>query len=333
MTESWPGLDDLRSTILSATRVVLTTHVNADGDGAGSEVALGHWLRRHDVESTLVNPTPYPEQFEFLLQGLSHATADEEAGRAAVEAADLAVVLDTSETNRLGSVWELIRDMPVAVVDHHPPSPDAIGDPAVRGLDACATGEILFDLFRADTEEITVEEARGLYVAVVTDTGSFRFSNTSPRAHLMAARLLEVGVDPEAMYRRLYGTMTMARVRLLRRALDSLRVDPELPVAWITLHEEDVRESRADVEDREGIVEYARRVEGIEVAVLFRQLPDGRTKTSLRSNGPTNVAEIAGRFGGGGHPKAAGAVVQLPLDAAVGVVLAEIRRVLGRDGG
>lgn len=325
-------LEELRSTLLSASRVVLSTHVNADGDGAGSEAALGHWLQRHGVAVTLVNPTPYPSQFDFLLQGLSHHTPDQEPARRAVERAELAVVLDTSESHRLGRVWEMIEGMTVAVVDHHPPSPEAIGDPAIRDPDACATGEILYDFFRADGEQLRVEEARGLYVAVVTDTGSFRFSNTSPRAHRIAATLLEAGVNPQEMYGRLYGTMTMARVKLLRRALDSLRVDPEHPVAWIKLHERDIRRTGADTEDQEGIVEYARRVEGVEVAVLFRELPDGRTKASLRSNGPADVAEIARRFGGGGHPKAAGAVVELPVGAAVGAVLTEVRHAVGARG-
>lgn len=318
----------------SASRIVISSHSNADGDAAGSEAALGHWLRARGVQPVLLNPTPFPDGFRFLLDGLEELNVEDAGAEEAVREADLAVVVDTSERHRLGGVWDLLErydDLPVAVVDHHPPSPEAIGDPAWRDPSACATAELLYRMMtevEGDAEDLSLEVARALYVGIVTDTGSFRFSNATPAAHRIAARLIEIGVDPQTMYRRLYARLTLARARLLQRALGKLRRDPELPLSWITLSQNDLRESGASHEEREGIVEYARRLEGVEVALLFREMPDGRTKVSFRSNGPVDVSALAAQFGGGGHVKASGAVVELPMEGAVGAVLSEARKVL-----
>lgn len=305
---------------------MLTTHVNADGDGAGSQVAVAAWLRRRGVEATILNPTPFPGAYRFLLADLEAYTVADREGRTAARNADLFLVLDTSERSRLGDLPGLLEGRPTAVIDHHPPNADALGDPAVLDPSACATGELVWDLLRVDGTSPRRQEAEGLYVAIVTDTGSFRFANASPRCHRIAARLLEAGVDPEAMYRRLYARHTPERLALLRRALGTLRTDPGLPVAWISLTRGMVEAAGAGREDMEGIVEYARRLRDVEVAILFRELPDGQTKASLRSNGPVDVSAVARALGGGGHVKASGALLPLPLEAAEEAVLSEVRR-------
>lgn len=312
----------------SAGCVVLGTHMNADGDGAGSEVAMASFLARRGARAVIVNPTPWPNSYAFLLEGEEpvEVTEPESAeGRWALGEADLFLILDTSEAGRLGGVYDAMRGRAIAVLDHHPENPDPLGDPAVRDPSACATGELVLDLFDVAGEAPNRREAEAIYVAVATDTGSFRFSNTTPRTHRMAARLLEAGVDPEAMYRRLYARYTPARLHLLREALGSLQVDSELPIAWISLTLAQVHRSGADREAMEGVVEYARRLEGMEVALLIREIGGGRVKVSLRSNGPVNVAELARGLGGGGHEKAAGAVLDGSLAAATERILASVR--------
>jgi phosphoesterase RecJ-like protein len=170
--------------------------------------------------------------------------------------------------------------------------------------------------------------AEAIYTAIISDTGSFRYANTTPRTHRIAAELIERGVDPEAVYRRIYATMPLRRIELLRASLEHLVADPLLPVTWITVPREVVEELSATSEAMDGIVEYARSIEGTEVALLFREVPDGSTKISFRSNGEVDVNALARQFGGGGHVKAAGAVIGAPLRSAREEVLEAVRNLL-----
>ncbi|MFQ5690669.1 MAG: bifunctional oligoribonuclease/PAP phosphatase NrnA [Gemmatimonadota bacterium] len=326
------GLQEIQAALEGCRRIILTTHLNADGDGAGSETALAHRLRRRGAEPVIVNPTPFPEGFAFLLDGLPAHTPAEPAGRRALERGELLVVLDTAEISRLGSVPSEAGDLPLAVLDHHPPQGTGLSPVEVRDPSACATGELVYDLLMLSDQELSLNEAVGLYVAIATDTGAFRFSNTSVRAHEIAARLIAAGVEPEALYRRLYAQYTPARLSLLRIALASLRTDPTLPIVWVTITEEGMRSTGATWEDLEGIVEYPRRLKGTEVAILFRELAGGRTKVSLRSNGAVDVAAVAAGLGGGGHIKAAGVVVERPLQEAERIVVERVREAVRESG-
>lgn len=325
------GLARIRDELATAQRIVLTTHMNADGDGAGSETALASWLKRTGHDPVIVNPTPFPDLYRFLLEGIDVPAfspadpAEASAAAAAARAADLVVVLDTAEAPRLGQVMPLIESHRILTIDHHPPVTPPLGELSVRDASAAATGELIFDLLEEAGAELNLMEARGLYAAIVTDTGSFRFANTSSRVHQIVASLIECGVDPESMYGRLYGGYSRARLALLQRALAALEVHDELPVAWIRLTDADMKETGADREDVDGLVEYARRLRGIEVAVLLRELPEGKTKVSLRTSGSTDVAAVARELGGGGHVKAAGALVDAPLDEAIPRLVAALR--------
>lgn len=319
------ALESVRKALQRSHRVVLSTHVNADGDGAGSEVAAALHLETLGCEVAIVNPTPFPDAFTFLLEGRPAWTPDEEEGRRALEEADTLLVLDTSETSRLGAVADRLGELKVLVIDHHPPTPRAIGETVVLDPTACATGELVYDLLTLDGGRPAPAQARALYVAVVTDTGSFRFGNTTPRVHALAAELLRAGVDVEAMFRRLFARYTPEGLELLKRALASLEVDREHALAWVSIRARDIDETDASVEDREGLVEYPRRLEGTEVAILFRELGGRRTKISLRSNGDVDVAAVARQFGGGGHPQAAGALVSGTLEEVRGRVLERLR--------
>lgn len=316
------GLARVRAELASAHRIVMTTHLNADGDGAGSEGALGGWLRRHGHEVTIVNPTPMPDGYGFLLDGIPAWTPVDEEGRAAIREADLVMVIDTAEAARLGQVMPLIESHRILTLDHHPPVTPSMGEPSVRDDTAAAAGELVYDLIIGAGDTPTLPEARALYAAIATDTGSFRYGNTTSRVHQITAHLVSIGVDPEDMYHRLYGGYTLARLSLLQRALAGIRTHASMPVAWIGLSAADMSETGATRDDVEGIVEYARRLVGIEIAVLLRELPDGRTKISLRTSGETDVAAAARELGGGGHVKAAGAVIEAPLAEAERQVLA-----------
>lgn len=326
------GLERVRTALLDARRIVLTTHVNADGDGAGSEAALAAWLATRGRIPTIVNPTPYPAMFRFLVRDPARvADAGTSEAARALDAADLLAVLDTGEPRRIGRVASALKRLPVVVIDHHPPGDRNIGGIQIADTRAAATGELVYDLLRLDEAQAgeedvwPVETLEGIYTAIVTDTGSFRFSNTTPRTHAIVGDLLRRGVDPERMFRLLYGTVPIHRVRLLCRALTGLEVDPELPITWITVPTGAVEELGASSDDLDGIIEHARSIEGTEVALLFRQTSDGSTKVSFRSNGALDVNALAREFGGGGHVKAAGALLPEPLDVAMPRVLEATR--------
>lgn len=314
--------------IRSCQRVVLTTHINADGDGIGSQTALAHRLQRFGTAPVIVNPTRLPEPYLFLLQGLEAFAISQRAGREALDSADLVVVLDTAEMSRLGAVGERLGDKPVVVVDHHPPTDRSLGDPAVRDPSASSTGELVYEMLDLEAEPLSRQEADGLYVAIATDTGSFRFSNTSVRAHEIAARLLESGVQPEAMYPRLYGQLTARGLALLRTALENLEQDPDYRIAWVTIRQADVERHGARAADLDGVVEYPRRMKGIEAAFVLRELGPAQTKVSLRSTGRVDVNAVARELGGGGHVRAAGAVLSLPVGEAADATLEALRRVM-----
>lgn len=323
------GLRDIGARLQAAGRVVLTTHVNADADGTGSQAAVAAWLERAGIRCTIVNPTRFPANLRFLLhrEDLVAELGSEEAGQAVGEA-DLLLVLDTSEPHRVAPLHEYFSRDRILVVDHHPAGRTVVGDLAVQDPTAAAAGELVYDLISLTRADWAPAIVQGIYVALVSDTGSFRFSNTTPRVHRLAAEMLTRGVDPEAIFQRLYGTVPQRRLELLREALSGLHVDPENGITWMVVPPEVEERLRTTVEDTEGLVDHARSVEGTRVAMVFRETPPGRTKISFRSTGDTDVNRLAREFGGGGHVKAAGAVVDAPLADSVPRVLDRVREVL-----
>lgn len=319
----------------AARRVVLTTHMNADGDGTGSEVAVAAWLRALGAEVWIVNPTPFPDMFRFMIPDPSWVL-DVTRGRAEELAAqaDLAVVLDTGEASRIGRVKPLIDGRRTVVVDHHPPGDKPLEGISLRDPEASATGELVYDLMFATDGPWPDEALVGMYVAILTDTGGFRFSNSTPGAHRVVADLVERGVDPEAMYDQVYGKSPLRHFRLLEASLATLDADDG--VAWMVVPRESYDELGAEPGDLEGMVDYPRSVVGAEVGLLFRQTRQGDTKVSFRSNGEVDVNQLARRFDGGGHVKASGALVKgLPEEVVPKVVEATrdaVRRHLATTG-
>lgn len=298
----------------AARSVVLTTHLNADGDGTGSEVALASWLRSNGAEAWIINPTPYPDMFRFLMEEDRVVAAGSKRARMICDSADLAVVVDTGEVPRIGRVKPLIDSLPCVVIDHHPLGDRPIGGISFRDPEASATGELIYDVILAGGGPFTDEALRAMYVAILTDTGGFRFANSTAGAHEVVAQLIRKGLDPEEVYNQVYGASPLRRYELLRASLGTL--DQEAGVAWMTVPPEVFADLKAGPEDMEGLVDYPRGVQGAEVALLFRGVGEGVTKVSFRSNGAVDVNRLARQFGGGGHVKAAGATIERPLDEA-----------------
>ena len=280
------------------------------------------------MRPVIVNPTPWPTLFDFLLgDDVEERSAD---GPSALRDVDLLIVLDISDVKRLGHLADAVRALtvPVLVIDHHVPSdePPAPPERILSDVAACATGELVHDVADVLDLPFSPAVARGLYAAILTDTGSFRFSNTSPRAHAIASRLLSVGVDPEEMYRQVYARVPVGRIQLLRDALDTLEVDAVHGIAWLSLPAGALEKYGVASEDLDGIVEHPRSIAGTRLALFFRDLGHGKVKVSFRSTGRVDVNALARRYGGGGHAKASGALVAGTLAEVRARVVDEARR-------
>jgi phosphoesterase RecJ-like protein len=323
----------LAAALAPGQRVCLTTHVNPDGDGLGSEAGLAHLLRDRGIDAIITNPTPTPPRFEFLFEDLPGADRTAEAIRE-LRRADVIIVLDISDLGRLGMLGDTVRDrgVPVACVDHHVSEGVLPDGPRYLDPGAAATGELVFELAVANGWTLTEEAARGLYVAILTDTGGFRFSNTRPRTLRVAAELLEVGVDPEQIYLEVYARAPEGRPRLFAEALQTLVVEPEYGLAWVTVPPGAIERLGVSSDDLEGVVEFPRSIEGVRMALLFREVSQGRVKVSLRSVGDVDVAAFSKRFGGGGHTKAAGLALPGSLAEVQATVLSAARAYLAEDG-
>jgi phosphoesterase RecJ-like protein len=309
--------------------VVLSTHINADGDGCGSEAALSRILKALGMSVQIVNPTPWPDTYEFLLDSdVEDATKQ---GSPVLRKADVLIVLDISDVKRLGGLADAVRSLkvPKLVIDHHIPSDEPPGDNILADTTACATGELIYDLAVTLGVDITPKIAVALYVAILTDTGGFRFANTTARCLAIASQLLAAGVEPEEMYRRLYASHPIGRLHLLRDALATLEVDPAYGISWISVAAGAAEEYGLKSEDLEGLAEHPRSVGGTRMAIFFRDLGHGKIKVSFRSTGDVNVNEFARQFGGGGHARASGALIPGTMEEVRHSVVTAAREFVG----
>ena len=308
-------------------RVVLITHVNADGDGIGSEVALCHLLAAQGMRVSIANPTPIPARFRFLLpDGVDHSDRSVKE----IERAEVIIVVDIADLSRLGDLGSVVSKTrsPTVCIDHHVSPGSLPAGPRLVASEASATAELVFDLAIALGWAVSPEAARAMYVGILTDTGGFRFANTTPRVLRVASALLECGVEPESIYETVYASSPEGKVRLTAEVLQTLVVERELGLAWVTVPPDALARHNTTADDLDGIVEYPRQIAGVRLALLFRQLVNGRIKVSFRSLGSVDAAEISQGFGGGGHRKAAGASIEGTLAGVQQEVLEAARQYL-----
>ncbi|HEY0529519.1 MAG TPA: DHH family phosphoesterase [Gemmatimonadaceae bacterium] len=325
------SIERLAQELRAGRSVAISTHINADGDGCGSETALSRLLGQMGIKSRIVNPTPWPEMYKFLLGSDVKDASDK--GAKALKEADVLVVLDISDVKRLGVLAEAVRrlQIPKLVIDHHLPSDEPPSTLMLADTTACATGELIYDFATCLGLEVTADIARALYVALLTDTGGFRFSNTTARCLSVAGQLIASGVEPEEMYGRLYASMPVGRLHLLRDALATLEVDPQYGISWISVAAGAAEEYGLKSEDLEGIAEHPRSIGGTRLALFFRDLGHDKVKVSFRSTGTVDVNKFAKLFGGGGHARAAGALIEGNIDTVRHDVVAAAREFLATE--
>jgi phosphoesterase RecJ-like protein len=310
-------------------RFLVTTHVNSDGDGLGAELGLWGYLKSLGKDVRIVNPDALSERYAFLNRDGQYETFDPVAHRDVLADREVVFFLDFSRWERLGALGDAIRaeDALTVCIDHHPVDR---GPGDLNGIDvtAAATGQLVYELIRYRGGVPDRRMATGLYVSILTDTGSFRFSNSDPRAHRVAAELLDSGLDPAILYENVYGNWELGRLRLLAAALTSLRAEDDGRILLLSVPYRLLVECGLPMSDTDGFVDVARSTRGAECVALFVEREDGSYKVSFRSRGTVNVNHVAGEFGGGGHRNASGATLDGPLEAAQAAVLAALRRAL-----
>jgi phosphoesterase RecJ-like protein len=298
--------------------ILLTTHINPDGDAVGSLLALGLGLEKWGKSVVMLNTSPIPAVYRFL------PSAERIAQRVpnGIDF-DAAVILDCGNLKRIGEVCRIVNRIGLVLnIDHHVTN-DGFGDIQLVNPQACATAEIVYDLIKKLNISIDRDMANAIYTGILTDTGSFRFSNTNAEAFAICQEMATLGVDPYKVAQHVYGTYSLGRIKLLNLALDSIEISLNGKLSIMTVTQEMLNQTGTQPEDADGLIHYARRIEDVKVAALIQELKNGLKEdknsiknqfhVSLRSDGSVDVGSIAAAYGGGGHQSAAGFGMQAPL--------------------
>jgi len=319
----------LKPLVEKARTVALCTHVNPDGDGIGAEICLHRYFRAIGILSRIINTEGLPLRYRFLDESGAVEVYDAEQHADFLRDADLIFMLDNSSVPRLGPLEASVRASRATTVciDHHDVV-EPFWNINIVDEEASATGELVFQIVKALGGTVDMEGAQAAYVSLVTDTGYFRFSKTSPRSHEAAAEMLALGVRPPRVYQEVYERNSMALVRLSGVALSSLKREEEGKLAWILLTHKQVADCDAAREDLSDVVNSLLAIDGVRIAVMLKELGGGRIKLSFRSKESLDVNRVAAIFSGGGHRNASGAVISGTLDDSIERVLAPCRELL-----
>jgi len=297
-------VSELKRLVGACRSALISSHLPLDGDAVGSELGLQRILRGlfPGKRIEVLNEGPVPEVFRFL-PGAAEARV---LGKDERPDADLLLTVDCGNLDRFGALLErLSRSVPIVNIDHHGSNP---GYGFLHWIDAGApaVGEMILRLARALGAPLDAPTALPLYVALVTDTGRFSYSNTDPRCHEAAAELLRAGVDPSLVSRHVFRSKPFALLRLEAEVALRVRFERGGELAWSRVLLEDYRKHGLDEHEAQDLVDIPRSVRGVGIAALFREVEGGKVKVSLRSETAFDVARFAVSKGGGGHPRAAG---------------------------
>jgi len=310
---------------------LISSHINPDGDAIGSQLAFYSLLLDLGKKVILVNSDPVPPVYSFLPGANVFCSATDSCDERFWKNAEVAVILDCGNLDRIGErLASQIRPKSALInIDHHS-SNNYFGTHNLVDVNACATAELVFNLIKYNGMKIGQDRATCLYTAIITDTGCFKYMNTSAKAHRIVAQLIDEGIRPDRIAELVYEVIPYRKAKLFGMALETLQLSCDARVAWMSITNEMYERTGAGSADTDGFVEYVRSLKDTEIAILFREIENGNVKVSLRSKSDFNVDQIAARFGGGGHQMAAGCVISKPLNEAIGMVVEVINRQMER---
>ncbi len=306
-------------------KILIASHVNPDGDSIGSELALYEVLSNMGKQVCVVNPNPVPSMYKFLkysceIKEKIDKTTD----------FDIAVVLDSTSFDRLSDLADEVKNIPFIInIDHHV-SNTMFGDLNYVKGEFSSVGEVLYELFCLMNIEITHSIAQALYVSIATDTGFFKFSNTSSETLRLAGQLVEKGVDPAYAAREVNCSATLKTYKLLGLALDTLEFDEKYRISSMLVTKEMFCKTQTTFEDTEEFIDFICEFKNLNAAILLKENEEKKNniKVSLRYSGAVDVNELANKFGGGGHKCAAGLYYEGEIEEFRRMLVEEIRSCL-----
>ena len=306
-----------------ARKILILTHINPDGDAIGSLLGVWHALQALGKQSIPVASSPLPSYAKWL-PGAEHIEVYQ-SGMSFPDV-DLIIMVDTATVLRIGRIYEehahAITSLPIVIVDHHVTN-DGAGTVNLISPEAASTCELLYELFRSMGVAISPAMATCLLLGLTSDTQSFQTSATTSESLRIAADLLELGADQQRIVHEVYYALPASSAKLIAQAMIEMRRDG--PIAWTRVTQAMMRATGAEDEAVDEVVRMMQRIEGVRALVMFKERQGGTTKISLRSAPPINVANLATRWGGGGHAQAAGATLLMSPEQAEHEVLPQLR--------
>ncbi|MEB3101117.1 DHH family phosphoesterase [Ferviditalea candida] len=327
-SSGWSYQEQLKAAgefILQHDDFLVVSHIQPDGDAVSSTCAVGLLLGKLNKRYTMMNEGAIPDKFH-MLDGSDRVIEYASAGP--TETYQTVITVDCADFSRVGEVKNLFADQAALLnIDHHPTN-DYFGSLQLIKEDAAATCEILYDLIEQLQVDWDKPLAECVYTGLLTDTGGFRYSNTSSKVMEIASRLLGYEVNGHLLAEQLLEKVSLSHILLLKKALHTLSFDKRNQIGYMIVTLEDMRDTQAKTDDFEGLVNYPINIDGVEVGLLFREVDADTVKCSLRSAGKVDVSKLAKEFGGGGHVRAAGTTLRMPLERAVESVIERVKKEL-----
>ena len=330
------NLDRYKSVLEDPQRVALTTHENPDGDGLGCAVAMYHFYKDKKKDCKIVLPSPLPDEYKFFEKGSMFHEYSSDNLDSWLRDVDLIIIFDVGDSKRLRDIRNAIQRFQLTSlnIDHHALMDESAFTYNLVDTQAAATGEIVFDILdQCFSHSLTKDICEGIFSAIMTDTGSFRYSNTNIHCHEIAIECYKAGVDASFIYQQVYENSSKSRVKLLGTILNQLHYEMDGELAWFVVNEATMRQCEANDKDVEGFSDFVRTINGVEVALMILESGKDRLRVNFRSKGKYIVNEMAKTLGGGGHPFAAGTKIFEPLEKAVPHILDVVRKSIVSQNG
>ncbi|NLY43605.1 MAG: bifunctional oligoribonuclease/PAP phosphatase NrnA [Clostridiaceae bacterium] len=321
-------LKKIADILKSISKAVILPHFNPDGDCIGSSFALQSALKKMGKKAVVVLEEDIPKMYEFL--GGEFVKYKDYSDYSGI---DCVICIDCADEKRLGKRIKFFKQSNVTInIDHHVSNTE-FAEYNYIDTNSAATGEMIYDLLGELGVEIDKEIATNLYTAISTDTGSFKYSNTTSRTHRIIAELMEKGIDNADISRRVFDTFSLSKLKFISYAIERIELYEDGKIVIIPIPNKAIKDMALGENDIDGLSSLARTVEGVEVGILLMEMEPGHVKVSLRSNRYVDVSKVAFSFGGGGHVRASGCILNMDMEQAKQKIMEAVKPLIVKGDG